>query len=170
MCVCVFVFCFERERSARKSPVSHYWHQVLRVMQSSFVLPAGGSPGHWVKPLSHQPDRLVHCVQDFTCNVGKKRNVLKFFKSYGLPLHVLSLVFDIFIMPSHFCSCFSESLPRICLGDSLLLTNLARHRNPHPPLLDSPTWMASPKKIKKHSLFITGQKVLAIDTDNVHLI
>lgn len=67
----------------------------------------------------------------------KKRKVLNFFKSYGLPLHVLSLIFDIFIMPSH--TCFSESLPRICLGDSLLLTNLSRHRNPHPPLLDSPT-------------------------------
>lgn len=137
ICVCVFVFCFERERSARNSPVSHQQHQVLRLMQSPYVLPASGSPGHWVKPPSHQPGRLARCVQDFTCNVGKKRKVLNFFKSYGLPLHVLSLIFDIFIMPSH--TCFSESLPRICLGDSLLLTNLARHRNPHPPLLDSPT-------------------------------
>lgn len=57
--MCMYAIYFRRERSAGTSPASHSQNQVLSVMQSSHGLPAHGSPGNWVKHLSHQPAELV---------------------------------------------------------------------------------------------------------------
>lgn len=98
--MCMYAVCFKRERSARRPPVfpaSHCWNQVLTIVQSSDGLLARGSPGNWVKPLSHQP--AVLCP-GFQLSCWKKMKV-SFLERYGLPLHILSLIFSIFIMASH---------------------------------------------------------------------
>jgi len=95
--MCVYTVCFKRERAARRPPAlptSHFWNQVLTVMRSSYGLIARGSPGNWVKDLSHQPAGLVPLsilVKDFNCHTGKNESF--FFQ-------------EIWVNPSHFVSYF----------------------------------------------------------------
>lgn len=148
--MCMYAVCFKRERSARRPPVfpaSHCWNQVLTIIQSSYGLLAHGSPGNWVKPLSHQPAGLVPLsilCPGFQLSCWKKWKFL-FSRDMGYPF-TYCLFFLAFPSRPLTCSCCSETLPRIYLNYSLLLTNPARHWNPQPPLLDSPTVMASSKR------------------------
>lgn len=132
----MYAICFKRERSDGTSPAfpaSHSWNQVLS------GLPAHGSPGNSVKHLSHQPAglepltilcpgfQLPHWKNLFSRYIGYSFTFC-LLRSSSLPL---------------IWSCCSETLPRIHPNYSLLLTNPARHRNPQPRLLNSPTRMAS---------------------------
>lgn len=149
--MCVYAVCFKRKRSARRPPVSHHWNQVLAIIQSSYGLLARGSPGNWVKPLSHQPAGLVSLsilCPGFQLSCWKKWQCL-FLRDMAYPFTVC-LLFLVSSSRPLICPCCSETLPRIYLNYSLLLTNPARHWNPQPPLLDSPTGIASSKR----SLFI----------------
>lgn len=143
ICICVRMYLpLKKKRPARKLPafpVCHYWKQVLTIVMVSYGLLLSWTsvpPASWTCTL----------CPGFHLSRWKKKEIFLIFSR--VTLHILALVFYIFIMPAHICSCCSEALHRICLNDSLLLTNLARQWNPQLLFLNSPTWIVSSKKNK----------------------